>query len=247
MQNKICSRCPLPAARFPSTAGFTLVEVLVSGIIVSAMVFLIFFSMRVFLNEWEHRRLGDVRSLAAYRTETLVRRALEGIWEYYITDPLLEREAIFYPYFKGGPQGFAFVTSSPVFSDRGTARAELLLIPSEENSFGSGRLVYREAPLGASYLRYYEDKPEYAHLLEVETDVTEMRVRYFGLFESQWDEQNETIRDIKQWMDSFDGRERNAMPEIIEITLNRDNGEPAVRTIHVKAENTTKAGLFYRE
>ncbi len=239
------TRYPLSLLRSP--AGFTLIELLVSGVIVSGMVFLAFFSMRLFLNEWEHRRLGDIRELAAYRGETLVRHALEGIWEYYVTDPLAERDGAFYPYFKGGSQGFAFVTASPIFHGGDTAAAEYLLLPGEEGAAGGGRLVYREAALTSDYLRYHDHAPAYDRLLEAATGIRTVRIRYFGLLEAKWDDQNETIREIRQWTDDFDGRERHAMPELIEIVTTAEQGEETVRTIRIKAGNTHKGGLLYRE
>lgn len=234
---------PTSAARRSNQAGFTLIEILVSGMVVSVMVFLAFFSMGLFLREWEHRRLGDLQAIREYRRQTLVRHALEGIWEYYVTNPLAERNNVYYPYFQGQRQGLAFVTTSPVFTHQATAAAEILFQPDPRDP-STGALIYREKPLHKGYIRYDDTPLEYPYALVLMPEVQKVQIRYYGLLEVQWDSATDELIEIRNWSPAFDGRERQAVAEIIEITTTTARGQEQVQTFSVRAHNRNKGWMF---
>ena len=227
-------------------AGFTLLEMLVSALILSAMSFAAFFSMGLFLNEWEHRRMGDIRAIADFRTHDLIRRSLEGIWEYYVTDPLSERENTWYPYFQANSRRFAFVTASPVFEDHGAAAAEIVFIPPEYGASG-GRLVYRETPLDRVFIHYADDEPSYTRSLTWIDRIQEIRIRYFGVLELIWNEEIMNFMEIRGWTDSFSGHDRHLYPETIEIKVKDLKDAEQLFTFYVRSQNRSKAGLLPRD
>jgi prepilin-type N-terminal cleavage/methylation domain-containing protein len=221
--------------------GFTLIEMLVAGMILSIIVALAFFSMTFYLNEWEHGRMGDISAVEQYRRKQLVTAAMESAWEYYVTDPANERLNQYYPYFIGNPESVSFVTTSPVFTetDAAAARMSLRKIPDS-----SGRtLLYEEAPLDKFYIRYYDDKIKYPYSLGFHVNQSDLRIRYYGLDEIRFLPQQEDFEEIMQWHDRFDGKERRVMPELIAITGTSGRDQTIFR-FEIRARNRQKSGLY---
>jgi len=191
--------------------GFTLIEILVVTLILSVMVSLAFFAMGLYLKTWSGRSLGDTRTLQEYRSRTLVRHALESVWEYYVTDPANERIEIFYPFFKGETRSLTGVTTSSVFQKGVPAVFRIRLGDGNETD---GSLIYEEAPLEKWYLRYMNDSPVFAYSLVMMTRITQIGFRYYGFWEILPLAENEDIPQIVyRWQETFDGRERGDIPE----------------------------------
>jgi prepilin-type N-terminal cleavage/methylation domain-containing protein len=221
--------------------GFTLIEVLVTGMILAVIVALSFFALRIYMNEWEHGRMSDTQPIEQFRRQQLVRTALESAWEYYVTDPLAERERLFYPYFKGTEQSVAFVTTSPVFEESRTAAARVRLIAATAET--PAMMVYEEASFDQLYLRYYDDAIDYPRALQFPLPETPLRFRYFGLLEVRITQEGDGFEEIMGWQNSFDGLHQRVMPVRIEIVSSADD-ENSVMAFTVVARNRSKGPLY---
>jgi len=224
-----------------NSRGFTLIEMLVTGMILSIIVGLSFFSMSFYLNEWETGRLGDISAVEDYRKQRLVQTAVESAWEYYVTDPANQRLGNYYPYFKGTEKSAAFVTTSPVFSESRAAAARLSLDDSGKSP--GIELVYEEVPLDNFYIRYYEEEIDYPYSLRLQTGKENMQLRYYGLWEIRFLPQQDDFREVLRWQDAFDGKERRAMPKTIQVADDSDE-EQVFRKFDIRARNQAKAGFF---
>jgi len=223
--------------------GFTLIEVLVTGMIMTVIVSLSFFAMSLYLNEWETGRMGDTAAVEKYRRLQLLHAAVESIWEYFVTDPANERVGHYYPYFKGKPSSLAFVTTSPAFTDSLAAAARIRLVEGKGQS--GQELVYEEAPLDKAYIRYYDNKINYPVSFRLQLYGQRLRFRYYGRLEFRFLPQEERFEEIKGWKDTYDGQQRQAVPETIEMVSATDkNG--TVYIFNVKAWNKAKLG-YYRK
>jgi len=218
--------------------GFTVIEMLASGIILSIIVGLCFFSMALYLNEWEHKRLGDTGPVEIYRQQHLVTSAVESAWEYYVTDRVNERIDEYYPYFKGDETSVSFITTSPVFSNLAAAAARLRLVDDPDNDFQ--RLVYEEAPLDRTYIRYHDVPVDYPFSLALDLPGKNLHLRYYGLKESRFLPETEEFEEILAWFDTYDSKEHRVMPEIIAIA----DARGVIRQFHIQARNRGKGGFF---
>jgi hypothetical protein len=221
--------------------GFTVIEMLVSGIILSIVVGLCFFSMALYLNEWEHNRLGDTEPVEAYRQQRLVTSAVESAWEYYVTDRANERMDQYYHYFKGSDTAVAFVTTCPVFLDQEVAAARLRLVNGTDQNVQ--QLVYEEATLNTTYIRYHDDPLDYPFSLALDLPGKYFRMKYYGFQELRFLPELEDFEEILAWHETYDSKERGVMPEIIAIEDTR--GERGViRQFRIQARNRGKSGFF---
>lgn len=222
--------------------GFTLIEVLVTGMILAMIVTLSFFSINVYMNEWERGRLGNLDAIEQFRTRQLIEKALESVEEYIVTDPLAERGGDFYPYFSGTAQSIIFVTAAPVFGKSPVAAARIRLEPDKDRS--RTLLVYEEAPFDRFYIHYSDAPISYSHSVALPLAAVDLKFRYFGLMKVNFKMEEGRMEEINDWQESFDGRLKQATPKKINV-VNAGNLESAVIAYEVKAENRSK--LIYYE
>ncbi len=226
---------------FRSSTGFTLIELLISTVILASIILLAVLSYSTFLNTWESKRLSDSDALIKYRAHTLLRDAMESAYDYYVTDSRNQRFGVYYPYFKGEVDGLEFVTLSSAFRKGSPAAARIRVIKDDDGE--TGDLVYEEASLESTYIRFNDSKPEYKEQIVPYKDVQNVKIRYYGLEEMKWSESLDRFEPINAWQDSFQGKDKKAIPEMIEFSLTTTEGEIKLR-FPVKARNVFKQGFF---
>jgi len=226
-------------------AGFTLIEVLVATMVLSLVIYLATFSYSLFLNTWEKKKLINTSVINDYRAHTLARSALESIYDYYVTDRENEKKGRHYPWFKGGETVIEFVTLSSVFNQGAPAAARLRLKCREDDPRAGCRLVYEEAPLKKTYIKYADDKIVYNRSLIVYSGVKKIRCRYYGEWETKWNPAEESFITSYKWQKTFSGKEKNAIPEVIELTLDLGNAELTL-LFPIRAYNVYKRSFFNR-
>lgn len=232
---------PHPTGLSADQRGFTLIEMLVTGMILSAIVALSFFSLNVYMNEWEQGRLSNIDAIEQFRKKQLVENAVESVWEYQVTDPQAEQNGHFYFYFVGTAQDVVFVTTSPVSGKSAVAAARIRLAPAQDPSHTM--LVYEEAPFDHFYLRYGDDPIPYSHSFNLLLADHDLRFRYFGLEEFKYLPEENRLEEITGWQKTFDGRQKQATPQRIEIVKSDDTQNP-IYAFEVKSKNRTK-GIYY--
>ena len=224
--------------------GFTLIEVLISTVILSALIYLAAFSYSTFLDAWERRNVLGREALDAYRTHSLLRASLESIYDYYITDPADETQKVYYPFFKGEKTGMEFVTLSSVFEKGRPALAALRL---EKQNDGEGyKLLYEETPLTGSYIKHVDRLPQYLYSMTIYERVKGLTIRYYGEWGVEKANQQETAETVYRWQDAFFGKERRIIPEKIELVVDTGREKKSL-LISVRGNNYYKKGFFNRE
>lgn len=224
-------------------AGFTLIETLIATVVLSAVIYLAMLSYSMFLNIWEKKRLTGISAINSYRSHVLVRSALESIYDYYVTDPADEKIGRHYPFFEGKRNMIEFITLSSVFKKGVPALARLRLESEDRDDGEYYRIIYEETPLDHTYIKYIGIKPKYSNAMIVYTDVKRIKIRYYGEWETKWVPKLDDFKTVYKWQDTFDGQERNTIPEWIELTLDTRTAETTL-LFQVKANNAYKRAFF---
>jgi prepilin-type N-terminal cleavage/methylation domain-containing protein len=227
---------PMPSHRSGNT-GFTLIELLISTLILASIILLAILSYSSFLNAWESKRLTDSDALAEYRSHLLLRYAVESAYDYFVTDPANERLGIYYPYFKGYPDRLEFVTLSSVFCKGSPAAARMRVLRDENEEVQ--RLVYEEAPLDGIYIRYNDTDPDYKEQMVSYKDLKNVRFRYYGVEEIRWNHRLDNLEEIYGWQETYQGKEKKGLPEMIELLLTTEQGDTRL-AFSVKGGNIYK-------
>ena len=225
--------------------GFTLIEVLISTMVLAVIIYLATLSYSMFLNTWGERRLSDTNAINKYRSHMLLRSSLESAYDYYVTDPANERISLYYPFFKGESDTMEFVTISSVFKKGFPAVARLRITKEDDGSAGSQRLVYEETPLDRVYIKYHDFQTEFTDSMVLDNHVKQFRIRYFGPWIRRRPDGKGFVTSYK-WHDTFLGKEKETVPDKIEITLTSRGGNETF-LYSVMGKNIFKQAFFRRE
>ncbi len=227
-----------------NSAGFTLIEVLIATLILSMVVYLATISYAMFLDAWEKKRLSDISAIQEYRSRFLLRNALESMFDYYVTDPKSEKRDRRFPFFEGEKESLRFVTLSSVFHQGKPAVARIRLQKNEADD--SKALIYEEASLEQRYLRYNDDSLEYGNGMLICDNLKSLRIRYFGAWETKFDLLKDAFVTEYKWQETFEGNERNTIPDIIEMIVTSGAGETKL-VFPIMAHSPGKGYFFNRE
>ena len=208
------------------------------------VIYLATISYSMFLDTWERKRLSDVVAIQEYRSHVLLRNSLESIFDYYVTDPESEKSNRRFPFFKGEKESLEFVTLSSVFHKGKPAVAQIRLKKSEANNLKA--LIYKEVSLDQTYIRYNDDPLEYKNSMLICDNLKSVRIRYFGIWETKFVHEKHDFVTVYKWQETFEGKERNAVPDTIEIIVESGEGETRL-VFPVMAHSQGKGYFFNRE
>jgi prepilin-type N-terminal cleavage/methylation domain-containing protein len=232
---------PRPAS---GEAGFTLVEVLVSTLILGFVIYLAMLSFSLFLNVWQRKKLVGYEVVEGYRAHLLVRRALASIYDYYVTDQESEKKVVYYPFFEGDRQGCRFVTLASVFYKDHPALARLWVDKSPSGG-PSCRVLYAEVPLTGKYLKYADQLPEPEHTLVLYQGLRKATLRYYGAREIHYVPEREEFETVYAWGREYNGRKRLAVPRRVELTCTPEGSDANTVILYpVRAEDFIKGVYF---
>jgi len=201
--------------------GFTLIEVLLATLLFSVLIGIASWGYSQYLRVWESELFSDVPEMSAYRRLTLMRRSIEGIFDYYVTSA---KSDFMVPFFEGRASGFVFVTRCPVFSEAEVALAHVRLDKHEDRY----RLTYTEESLGETYLAVRKEGLDPNHTFIVMDDVSRYEIAYFGLSsEGLTPEQLSAETDLRtyKWTSDFSGGQRGLMPAKVDMQLQKEGKE----------------------
>ncbi|MEJ2602777.1 MAG: prepilin-type N-terminal cleavage/methylation domain-containing protein [Gammaproteobacteria bacterium] len=193
--------------------GFTLVEMLVSLTILSAVIGMATYSYSFFMRYWDGRLGRFAEAQAAYQRLDWLAAALQDTLPYVVRD---EAGGIGF-YFLGRDEGMTLVTMSPIFS---VGRPALVRVFREPDGSGAWQLVYEEAPFGDRLLANADQRMDFRHRLIVKRGLPEPRFRYFGWRDLPSRAMAEDFAGTaRNWYTEYDGLVRRQHPEKIELTL----------------------------
>jgi hypothetical protein len=125
--------------------------------------------------------------------------------------------------------------------DQEVAAARLRLVNGTDQNVQ--QLVYEEATLNTTYIRYHDDPLDYPFSLALDLPGKYFRMKYYGFQELRFLPELEDFEEILAWHETYDSKERGVMPEIIAIEDTR--GERGViRQFRIQARNRGKSGFF---
>ncbi len=195
--------------------GFTLIEVLLASLLFSVLTGITAWGYGQYLDVWEERLFSDVPEMLAYRRLALMRRSIEGCFDYYVKSATSDYMV---PFFKGEKSGFIFVTRCPVFSDDNIALARIALSTIGE----SHSLIYGEESLKGTYLAGEIHKMGEEQTFVILDGVTRFEISYFGLSSREINTEEimaeEDLRSY-EWTPDFSGDKRGLMPAKVDMQV----------------------------
>lgn len=198
-----------------ASRGFTIIELLITLVILSLLVGLSTYSFSLFIKSWAG--LGDqyLQSRQEAQRVDLLVQAIEGAIPWVVRDN--SGDVGFY--FLGRDNGFTMVTSTPIFSDTGNAVIRVFLEQDEARP-DVKRLVYEEASLDGLVLLDSDQILPFSFRLIVLGGLSDSRFSYFGLISREVSgldgPQPEATSD---WSEGFDGLVSRTHPSKVALVI----------------------------
>jgi len=198
-----------------SLKGFSLLEMLVSIVVLSMVIGISTYAYALFIRQWDGHLGRFDEAQARYQRLEWLAAALED------TLPYIVRDDAGVPgfYFLGRDEGLTLVTMSPIFGVGEPALIRVFREPEED----AWKLVYEEAPFAGTLLAHSDQPMEFRHRLIIARGLPQPVFRYFGWadLQSRFGAE-ETPDTVRLWFDEYDGLRRYFHPEKIELRLGND-------------------------
>ena len=153
--------------------GFSLVELLVSTVLLSSIVLLASYSYSQFVQYWDGRLGKFDEAFEELRQDWLVDQLLKNLTPYVV----LKSDGLPVYYFEGNVNGFVAVSKQAITQPERPAVVRLSLIQIGDNTFD---LTLEEAPMQSSALATLTQIPNFGENLTILRNLGDARFDYYG-------------------------------------------------------------------
>jgi len=202
--------------RRSSESGYTLIEVILAVTLLSLVLGTALLATRLYMDGRNRGRNEISRRWREYRNLAGLRSVLRGVYDYHVQWPAkgLDKKGPIRPFFIAGSNECEFVTFCPLMTAEHLALGHLFLRREDDHR---SRLVYQEVGLDDDIIKEGEQLPPYTHEIELLDDIQQLDFRYFGVQGYRWNENALRREPVFGWSREYRGRDRNMIPELIEI------------------------------
>lgn len=196
--------------------GFTLIEILISLVILSMLVTLAGSAYSLYIDRWQDN-LGDFQQqLSETRGTMLVDQALQNVFPFVVenSEEAQRNSPELGLFFFGEEKRLEAIVGSGVFN---YANAAIFKLIKDGDS-----LVYFERSTADVLLLKADQDFEYTRKLVYTDNVESVRFRYYGWpsYQQKLDFiSGNSSTDSRQWFTQYYGAERGLLPERIELTV----------------------------
>ncbi len=205
--------------------GFTLVEILIAMLILSAVMYIGSMSFSVFSQKWQQGQQRFDGAAERAKALLLLRQALQGSSNYIIQNEKMQPEYLF----EGSAKSLLFVTSQGLLTPGQLSLVRLQITATEQNDNATDQLWYQETPLGNTPLLSLTELPPPAQQMLL-FSAENIRFNYFGWASRQdielfFDGEGTTPK----WQDSYGSAVIGQLPFTLNISWAKD--EPVLLSL----------------
>lgn len=210
-----------------NTKGFTLVEMLVSMVLLSMVLLIATKAYSLFSDRWNGRLGHFNKTVVQAKQLILVQESLKSIVSYVVTNE--KEQAKFY--FEGNRNGFVAVTLRSIFSPNSAAVIRMQVTQNKDFSY---QLSYQESAMTNQLLLDARQSLNFSKSIVLFDNLTNISFQYFGwpsLQSKYW-----TIDSIAPkpeppaWFDEYNSLALNLQPERIKIAFTTEHGDYSLQT-----------------
>lgn len=198
--------------RYPRTQGFTLIELMITIVILSLLLFTGSYTYSILAGRWD-KELGQFsQSASTAKHLELIQRLLEGVQPFVVVDGQSKPSH----FFIGGNDSLLAVSRAGLFSGD---YPEIFRLSTVANEDGSVDLVYQSASTQRVLLTGTEQAVSFNRRLTLFSDMERVTFRYFGWSHYLIKSNAEQNGDTPKWFERFSGIDNQMMPEQITLEL----------------------------
>ena len=202
--------------------GFTLVEMLVSMVLLSMVILIGSGAYAMFSERWDGRLGHFNQSAKQARQFILVQEALQSIIPYVVND----KEGKAKIYFEGNRNGFVAVTLRSLFDPKMPAVMRLQVIQQADFSYS---LTYQEASMEGQLLTHAQQSLHFSDEIILFTKLSDIDFHYFGwpsTADKYWSAEDGGAKPSpKAWTNEYNSLEINLQPEQVQINFSTAQGD----------------------
>lgn len=191
--------------------GFTLVELLISVVILTLLMFVGSYSYSILSERW-NRDLGNFKetnSLAKHLV--MLQRSINGVIPLVVRH---QQTPVFF--FEGSEKSLLAVTSNGLFSNGEPEIFRLELIENKNQKFD---LVYQAVSTNESFLLSTEQEIQFTKELIVLKDIDDITFSYLGWDSLAEKSRRQSNRSHLKWYSKYSGIDANLIPEGMKVNL----------------------------
>ena len=210
-----------------TSRGFTLVEMLVSMVLLSMVLLIASSAYSMFSDRWSGRLGHFNKTVVQAKQLILVQEALKSIVSYAVTND--KEQAKFY--FEGNRNGFVAVTLRSVFSPESAAVMRLQVTQNDDFTYN---LSYQESAMTDQLLITAKQSLNFSKPIILFDNLTEIDFQYFGWPSTQdkyWTIDSAIPRpEPPIWFNEYNSLALNLQPEKITVTFTTEQGYYSLQT-----------------
>lgn len=198
-------------------SGFTLIEMLISTVLLLMVLATANFAYS-FFNQYWNGRLGHFdQTLFSARSMLQTQMAIESAIPYVVET---EKKGTYGFYFLGRDEGLTLVSASPIFSNVANASAVVRIFREQtEDGF---QLVYEEAPLDQQLLLSLDQELTFNYRIVMASHKEKIAFSYFG-WPSREDRYALTPKPLlRRWFTEYDAAKTRMQPLKVKIEIDNE-------------------------
>lgn len=223
--------------KIATNKGFTLVEMLVSMVLLSMVLLIASSAYSSFSSRWDGRLGHFNRTAMQAKQLILVQEALNSIVAYAVTNESAQAKL----YFEGNRNGFVAVTLRSIFTPENAAVIRMQLLQNPDFSY---RLIYQESSMLEQLLTKANQPLNFSKPIVLFDNLSKVDFQYFGWSSREskyWTIDSATAQpEPPAWYNEYNSLVKNLQPEQVKITFSNEQGDFALQA----KLNSTTPGLL---
>ena len=207
--------------RTSAMTGFSLVELMVSMVLLSTIVLLASYSFNQFSRYWDGQLGNFDRSFIDLRNSWLLEDIVSNVHPYGV----LNEAGLVRFYFEGNINGFVAVASESISQTGIPAVMRLSLVQNSDQTFD---LIYEEAPMTDGVITRLTSQINFYEPVILFSDLVSPEFSYYGPEPRQQERGDLDMGQRDVWAQSYNGAVTARHPKRVRLQWTRDNGETDV-------------------
>jgi prepilin-type N-terminal cleavage/methylation domain-containing protein len=197
--------------------GFSLVELLVSMVLLSILVMLSTYSYLQFSRYWDGRLGNFDQAFSRLRNGWLLDDVLRNVHPYVVKNS----ETIPKFYFEGNLNGFVAVSVESLSEVDTVAVVRLSLIQNADLTFD---LIYEEAPMKFATLGQLTEQPNFLPPVTLLSDLNNAQFNYYGAQKPKNDTEAIDSTEVNEWTNAYNSAFTGYHPKKVSLRWVDDSG-----------------------
>jgi general secretion pathway protein J len=214
-----------------STAGFTLIEVMVTLTVLGFILLIIFGAFRLGLSAWDKGESAKEEYQRVRIISQLISRQIKSVVPFKIKTKKAEGD---YLAFEGKAHSLKFVSAFPMRAKQSEGFVYAIYEFKEGGREGGRLVVYEQRVLNRDF---FADEPREDLGVSMLEGISNVRFEYYR-------EEDPENKKPEEWVEKWDAKEEKELPRALRMVITRENGKKGGEEIPITIQASLPAYRF---